>query len=149
MVACAIGSLRMVHLLVKYGATFGVLDLGQTCLGLACANGHLDVVKYLIALGHDGTSRSQLCPHPVITPPAAMDRAYDMRLEKLFTAISLNDIAYAEECFKDRPHPPRKERQHQPDEPTRHHTHHGRLCHVHFVHIDIIYIYMYPTFRHF
>ncbi len=50
--ACNVGSLKLVKLLIKYGALLTSIDVdGETALMNAADNGHVKVVKYLLKKG--------------------------------------------------------------------------------------------------
>uniref|UniRef100_A0AC35F9F3 Ankyrin repeat protein n=1 Tax=Panagrolaimus sp. PS1159 TaxID=55785 RepID=A0AC35F9F3_9BILA len=72
--ACASGNYQILRRLLKVYENgiqnvieMPVTDMGNTCLGIACAYGHLTIVKFLVlnGFGLDPVPNS-LCPHPLM-----------------------------------------------------------------------------------
>ena len=67
MAACASGNVQLLHLLLKHGGALSITDLGNTCMGMACAHGHLGIVQYLLNAGDTfQPAEGALCPHPLM-----------------------------------------------------------------------------------
>uniref|UniRef100_A0AC34GW99 Ankyrin repeat protein n=1 Tax=Panagrolaimus sp. ES5 TaxID=591445 RepID=A0AC34GW99_9BILA len=70
--ACASGNIQILDLLLNFfnddtDFKFPVTSLGNTCLGMACANGHPDIMFRLIDAGcRFENVPNSLCPHPLM-----------------------------------------------------------------------------------